>query len=319
MSLDKVSIIIPVYNEAQSLEELFSKLQDVFTHWQRDHEIIFIDDGSTDGSSEILMSLTQRDPAVRLIRFKRNFGQKAGIGAGLEHSRGEIIVILDADLQIDPADIPRLVEKIDEGYDVVSGARKSRPESLWLRRIPSIFTNLVYKWLLKIPNQDVGCGFQAYRRRDTHGINPQSTMYSYTDVFAIWRGAKFTTVPISFYQRRSGESKYSTIALVALFMDVLITFNTLPVGLAVSTIAAILGGGLSIGLIGIYLLGHMTGFSPSIVWPIFAIIIGATSLNMVMFGIINERMNRIDRHIEKEPLYIIDEIIEGKKDTSASQ
>ncbi len=312
----KVSIVIPVYNEKHTLEELFTRLQAVFAQWPRDHEFIFIDDGCTDGSTDILLTFPKRDPHARLIRFKRNFGQKAGLAAGFHHARGDIIVILDSDLQIDPENIPRLVEKLDEGFDAVSGARLKRTENLWIRRIPSMITNLVYKWALKMPHPDIGCGFQAIRRKYLEGPDLQNARCSHTVVYAVWRGARFTTIPIEFHPRREGETKYSLVALIHLFMDILITFNVYPIGLAAATAAGLAGGFLGIALCALYLIGSLFGASLSIAWPVLGLLLGATGFNMVLFGIINERMNRIDRHIEKEPIYVVDEIIEGVDGTA---
>ncbi len=307
----KVSIIIPVYNEKHTLEELFTRLQAVFAQWPRDHEFIFIDDGCTDGSTEILLTFPSRDPHARLIRFKRNFGQKAGMAAGFQYATGEIMVILDSDLQIDPENIPKLIEKLEEGYDLVSGLRLNRPENLWIRRIPSLFTNLVYKWVLKVPHPDIGCGFQAIRRKYCEYPEFQNSRWSHLAVYVIWRGARFTTIPIQFHPRPKGETKYNLIALVHLFMDVLITFNIYPVGLALATLAGLSGAAIGLAMLAVYLIGHLVGVSMSIAWPFFGILLGATGFNMVLFGIINERMNRMDRQLQKEPIYVVDEVIEG--------
>jgi glycosyltransferase involved in cell wall biosynthesis len=243
----KVSVIIPVYNEEESIPELCAELAAVLSREPWDSEIIMIDDGSTDRSAAVILRIAAQDPNVRFVRFARNFGQTAAILAGIDHATGEVLIPMDGDLQNDPADIPRLLAKIDEGYDVVSGWRKNRQDRLLSRRLPSMLANkLISRWT-GVALHDYGCTLKAYRATVLKGAQLYGEMHRFIPIYASWRGGRLDEIVVNHRVRRFGTSKYGIGRTFKVLLD-LMTVKFLG---GYTTKPAYLFGGIGISLLGI--------------------------------------------------------------------
>ncbi len=242
----KISVIVPVYNEEESIPELYAELGTVFDRERWDGEIIMVDDGSTDGSAAAISRIAEQDPRVRFVRFARNFGQTAAIMAGIDHATGDVLIPMDADLQNDPEDIPRLLAKVEEGYDVVSGWRKERQDRLWSRRVPSKIANkLISRWI-GISLSDYGCTLKAYRATVLKGEQLYGEMHRFIPIYASWRGGRITEIVVNHRARRFGESKYG----IGRTFKVLLDLMTVKFLSGYTTKPAYLFGGLAFSLIG---------------------------------------------------------------------
>jgi len=220
-----ISVLAPVYNEVDSLERLIEEITQVLLKADYEFEIVLINDGSTDGSEELIDSLTEKDPRVRAIHFRRNFGQTAAISAGMDHARGEIIVPIDADLQNDPADIPRLIERLDEGFDVVSGWRKDRKDRALTRVFPSKCANWLISAISGVKLHDYGCSLKAYRREVIEGVRLYGEMHRFIPIYAAMAGGKVAEITVNHRPREFGQSKYGLERIVKVLLDlVLIKF-----------------------------------------------------------------------------------------------
>ena len=246
----ELSIIIPVFNELETLEPLYDRLKQSLTAWESSCEILFINDGSSDGSSEELQRLAALDQRVRVLEFVRNFGQTAAIAAGFDYARGKIIIPLDADLQNDPQDIPRIMEKLGEGYDVVNCWRQDRKDP-WLTRIlPSRLANRLISWISGVYLHDYGCTLKGYRRNIVRHIRLYGEMHRFIPIFASWAGARVTEIPVRHHARRFGESKYGMIRTVKVLLDLITvkflgSYSTKPMYLFGSLgLLSFLGGSL---------------------------------------------------------------------------
>ncbi|MDF1499277.1 MAG: glycosyltransferase family 2 protein [Anaerolineales bacterium] len=228
----KVSIVVPVFNEVETVsllgEALYNALQGI------DYEILFVDDGSTDGSLEALKRIIDTHPeTMRVIEFRRNFGQTAAMAAGIDHSTGDVIVTIDADLQNDPEDIPKLIEKIDEGYDVVSGWRVDRKDN-FVRRLPSQIANWIISKVTGVDLHDYGCTLKAYRREVLEGFHLYGEMHRFIPAYAGWVGARIVEVPVQHHSRKYGQAKYGLERTGKVILDLftvkfLISFSNKPI------------------------------------------------------------------------------------------
>lgn len=215
----KVSIVVPIYNEQQNIPLLYGQLDDVLRKLGRPYEILWVDDGSTDGSARELRGLAERDPHVKVIRFRCNFGQTAAMQAGLEHASGDVLVTLDGDLQNDPADIPVLLAKIDEGYDLVHGWRKNRQDDWLTRKLPSRIANALISWSTGLEIHDLGCTLKALRREIADELELYGQMHRFIPVLAAQRGARCVEVVTHHRARRFGRSKYGISRTLQVLLD----------------------------------------------------------------------------------------------------
>ncbi|HSL68850.1 MAG TPA: glycosyltransferase family 2 protein [Longimicrobiales bacterium] len=213
-----VSLVVPVFNEELNVDELYRRVADVLDDAV---EFIFVDDGSTDGTFDRLRRLAAADSRVRLIRFRRNFGQTAALSAGIDHSRGDIIVPMDGDLQNDPRDIPRLLAKLDEGYDVVSGWRVHRKDPL-IKRLPSVIANRLISWISGVHLHDYGCSLKAYRRTVLADVRLYGEMHRFVPIYASWQGARVTELPVDHHPRTRGKSKYGIERTLKVLLDLIV-------------------------------------------------------------------------------------------------
>jgi glycosyltransferase involved in cell wall biosynthesis len=204
----ELSIFLPVYNEAANIAPLHAKLTEALSGAGRSYEILYVDDGSTDESLSRLRELALVDERVRVISLRRNYGQTAAMSAGIDHARGDVLIPMDADLQNDPADIPRLLARLDEGYDVVSGWRKDRKDAWLTRRLPSVLANRLISRIAGVTLHDYGCSLKAYRRDALTDVKLYGEMHRFIPVYAAWAGARVTEIPVTHHARRAGQSKY---------------------------------------------------------------------------------------------------------------
>ena len=215
-----VSIVIPVYNEAESISLLQSAISEAMSDLDRPWEVVYVDDGSSDKSLPALESLAQVDPEhVRVVELRRNFGQTAAIAAGIDHSAGEILVLMDADLQNDPADIPMMLEKLNQGYDVVSGWRYNRQDPFLSRRLPSQIANGLISRVTGVRLHDYGCTLKAYRREVITGFRLYGEMHRFIPAFAGWVGARIIEVQVKHHARQFGKTKYGLERTVKVILD----------------------------------------------------------------------------------------------------
>jgi glycosyltransferase involved in cell wall biosynthesis len=255
---ETLSILIPVHNEEGNLSLLCEKLEASLKKVGKPYEVIFIDDGSSDGSLEILLNLKDKNPNIKIISFSRNFGQTAALSAGIDFSRGDILIPMDGDLQNDPEDIPVLLQKIEEGYDVVSGWRKNRKDPLLTRRLPSVLANKIISWIGGVSLHDYGCTLKAYRRDILKNIRLYGEMHRFIPIYAQWIGARVSEIPVRHSRRGSGSSKYGMSRVFKVILDLmvvkfLLSYSQKPIyvfggiGLLM-VLAAILSGGYAIYL-----------------------------------------------------------------------
>ncbi|HIC97643.1 MAG TPA: glycosyltransferase [Aquificaceae bacterium] len=214
-----ISVIIPAYNEEESVRPLYEKLKRVLEKVGEDYEILFVDDGSEDGTYGVLKEIAQKDLSVKVIRFRRNYGQTAAMYAGFEHARGDVIITMDADLQNDPEDIPRLLEKLREGYDIVSGWRKDRKDPLLSRRVPSKIANWIISKVTGVELHDYGCTLKAYRAGIAKKYRLYGDMHRFLPALARRFGAKITEIPVNHHPRRYGRSKYGIGRTLRVLLD----------------------------------------------------------------------------------------------------
>lgn len=219
-----ISVVIPVYNELEALPALYEALGRALDGLGGSAEIVFADDGSRDGSGGVLDAFAQKDPRVQVLHLSRNYGQTAALMAAIEASQGDIIVAMDADGQNDPADIRRLLEKLAEGYDVVSGWRKERQDKALTRRLPSVLANRLISTLLHLPLHDYGCTLKAYRREVVEDVRLYGEMHRFIPVFAAWEGARVTELPVTHHPRESGQSKYGLGRVARVLLDLFILY-----------------------------------------------------------------------------------------------
>ena len=219
--MSQLSVVVPVYNEAENIAPLHRKLSAALQALALDHEVLYIDDGSIDGSAILLTALASADARVKLIRFRRNFGQTAAIAAGIRYASGAVIVPLDADLQNDPSDIGSLLAKLAEGYDVVSGWRKNRKDNL-LRRVPSCLANALISRVTGVALHDYGCSLKAYRAAVVKDIQLYGEMHRFIPAYAAMVGARVTELPVRHHPRAGGRSKYGLGRTARVALDLLV-------------------------------------------------------------------------------------------------
>lgn len=214
-------MVIPVKDEKDNIARLHEQLVQALVPLGRDYEIVFVDDGSIDGSFQELEALAQRDAAVKVVRLKRNFGQSAALQAGIDWSEGDIIVTMDGDLQNDPADIPILLTKLDEGYDAVLGQRARRQDHLFIRKIPSLLGNWLIRKVTGVTTKDLGCTLRAMRRDLAESIPLYGEMHRFINVLAMQTGAKLTQIPVRHHPRTAGKTKYSLSRTFRVVLDLI--------------------------------------------------------------------------------------------------
>jgi glycosyltransferase involved in cell wall biosynthesis len=217
----EVSVFLPVYNEEPNLLPLHAKLDEALKALGHTAEIIYVDDGSSDDGLNVLREIARLDDRVRVVALKRNYGQTAAMAAGIDAAQGDVLIPMDADLQNDPADIIRLLDKMAEGYDVVSGWRKNRQDTLITRKIPSMIANRLISWIGGVPLHDYGCSLKAYRRESLEDVKLYGEMHRFIPIYAAWAGARVTEIPVTHYPRTMGQSKYGLSRTIKVIFDLI--------------------------------------------------------------------------------------------------
>jgi glycosyltransferase involved in cell wall biosynthesis len=309
----ELSLIIPVYNEEENLPLLMEAINAALNPLKRSWEVIFVDDGSRDNSLDILRSLAQQAPeCVRVISFRRNFGQTAAIAAGIDHAQGDILILLDADMQNDPADIPMLLAKLDEGYDLVSGWRKARKDNRLTRTLPSNIANGLISWVTGVRLHDYGCTLKAYRRDALEGFRLYGEMHRFIPVFARSIGARITELPIRHHPRKFGVAKYGLERTVKVILDLvtvkfLLSYSNKPMHLFGGSGAFLmLLGGLDLLYLFIrrMLFETSTTNSPLFMVGVMFVIMG---FQAILMGLIAELLARTYHESQQKPTYTIRE------------
>ncbi len=303
-----LSVVIPLYNEAITVEKLHERLSGTLESLGKPYEVIYVDDGSTDGTTEILQGLHKKDPKVKVVVFNRNYGQHAAVVAGFERAAGEVMVTLDGDLQNPPEEIPRLLAKIDEGYDVVGGWRIGRRDSI-VRRALSYMINQVTSSIVGVKMKDYGCMLRAYRREVVDRICQCREVSSFIPVLANSFARSVVEIPVGHSPRSSGRSRYTPFRLLRLNFDLLTGFSLLPIqavslaGIVVSF--AGLGFAVFLGIRRFFVGPEVEG-----VFTLFAILFFFVGLQILALGLIGEYVGRIYMEVRRRPRYVVREILE---------
>jgi len=305
----KLSIVIPIFNEDQNLTPLYRELKAVLEGMGTAYELIFIDDGSDDASGELLQRLAQKDRGVKVIQFRKNFGQTAAIAAGVEHARGEIIITMDGDGQNDPRDIPRLLERLEQGYDVASGWRRHRKDAFLNKRFPSAMANRLISWLTGVRLHDYGCTLKAYRRDILNDVRLYGEMHRFIPAYASWVGARITEIEVAHHPRRHGRSKYGLSRTTSIILDLITIlflqrYSTKPIRLFGGAGMTLFGLGILTGLFVLYrrIIWGGVWISPMILISFFFITMGVM---FILLGLIAEIIIRTYHESQGKPIYTI--------------
>lgn len=310
-----LSLVVPVYNEEENLPLLYEAVHAALDPLSYSWELVVVDDGSSDGSLEVMRSLAAQDPAhIRVVAFRRNFGQTAAIAAGIDHSSGDTVVLLDADLQNDPADIPRLLAKLDEGYDVASGWRKDRKDAYITRTLPSNAANWLISTVTGVQLHDFGCTLKAYRREALSGFRLYGEMHRFIPVFAHSGGARITELEVQHHPRRYGKTKYGLERTIKVVLDLF----TVKFLLDYAGKPIYLFGGAGMVLITLSFLGLLlllvrrvaTGI-PVLTSPFFIIgvMLAILGFQSILMGLMAEMLVRTYHESQEKPTYRVRETI----------
>jgi undecaprenyl-phosphate 4-deoxy-4-formamido-L-arabinose transferase len=298
-----LSVVVTVYNEAGSVDELYHRAVAALDPGPRTFELIFVDDGSTDGTFAALERLHKADPRIRAVRFKRNFGQHPAMHAGLSRARGDVVVTMDGDLQNEPEDIPRLVEAIEAGYDVASGRRRARKDPLG-RALPSRLINGMLRRFTRVDISDFGCAFNAYRSSSVEPMLGSIGKQKFTKALVLSGGASVVEVDVG-HAPRQGPSRYSPLRLTRLALHVLAGFWPQPIqwiGVILGTVSSLLALGL--GIYGVvYWIDNANFPGPLFGGVAVLFVLGIQGFILALIG---EYLGRIQRDVEGRPLYTID-------------
>ena len=309
-----LSIIVPIYNEAENIADLHAGISAAMAGLPLEYEVILVDDGSMDNSFSLLKGIALEDKRVKVIRLRRNFGQTAAMAAGFDAAAGRVLVPMDGDLQNDPADIPRLMEKIQEGYDVVSGWRKERMDAFVNRKLPSLMANLVISRMTGIKLHDYGCTLKAYRREVIEGINLYGEMHRFVPALASQVGARMTEIPVNHRHRLHGKSKYGISRTMRVILDLLtvkflLSYSTKPIQLfgkwGIYTLAAaFLSGGATLYM---KFFEHMSmNRNPLFILTAFLLFMG---IQFIVLGLLGEVNARTYYEAQGKQIYVVRETV----------
>ena len=309
----ELSLFLPVLDEEENLRPMHEKIGAALDALGKTAEVIYVDDGSTDESLSILRELAAEDKRIRVISLRRNYGQTAAMSAGIDAARGEILIPMDADLQNDPADIKRLLDKLDQGYDVVSGWRKNRQDKLISRKIPSQIANRVISWIGGVPLHDYGCSLKAYRRDVIQDVKLYGEMHRFIPIYAAWAGARVTEIPVDHHARTMGKSKYGISRTIKVIFDLMTikfmaSYQTKPIyvfgtfGMLAFLLAVIAG----IWAIVLKIEGTSFILTPL---PVLSIVMFAISVQFFLMGLLAELQVRTYHESQDKAIYAVREKI----------
>lgn len=310
----EISVVVPLFNEEDNIEPLLIRLREALEPLGKEYEIILVDDGSTDGSFESLRRLHARDPRLKVVRLRRNFGQTAAFSAGFDQAEGRVIVTIDADLQNDPADIPLLLAKLEQGYDIVSGWRKGRQDPFLSRRLPSMVANLLISEVTGVKLHDYGCSLKAYRREVVKNVDLYGELHRFIPALASWMGISLAEVPVTHHPRRYGKSKYGLSRTPRVILDLLtvrflLSYSARPIhifgslGILTSFLGAIILAYL--GLIRLVLQRSIAD-RPVLFLGVLLFVVG---VQFVTMGLLAELTIRTYHEARNKPTYMVREIL----------
>ncbi len=314
-----LSIVVPLYNEAENLEILYAQIKDSLDSLNKAYEVIMVDDGSTDDSFVHLQMIHAQDGRFRIIQLRRNFGQTAAFSAGFDLAQGEVIITMDGDLQNDPADIPLLLQKMDEGYDIVSGWRVNRRDKFLTRRLPSILANRLISRSTNIMLHDYGCSLKAYRREVLQNTKLYGEMHRFIPALASQMGVQVAEIPVNHRARQYGRSKYSLNRTIRVILDLLtvkflLDYATRPMQIfgLLGLITFAFGAGLA-GYLTVMRFFFDTPLSdrPILLLAVLLIVIG---VQLIIMGLIGEMIVRTYYETQDKPIYMIKEIVPESKE-----
>lgn len=308
-----ISVVSPVYNEEGNIEELYNELISALSKTGKTFEIIFVDDGSTDSTFEILKKIREKDNRVKIIRFRRNFGQTPALSAGFDYSRGDIVITIDADLQNDPSDIEILLKKMEEGYDLVSGWRWKRKDKFFTRILPSKIANFLISLITGVKLHDYGCTLKAYRSEVVKNIRLYGEMHRFVPAVASLLGINVAEVKVNHRKRKAGKSKYGIGRTIRVILDLitvkfLISYSTRP--LQIFGLVGLLTGGTGF-LLGLYLTylkiieKQAIGNRPLLLLSVLLIFLGAQFISL---GLLAEMLSRTYHEAVEKKTYAIKEL-----------
>ncbi|MCP2620365.1 glycosyltransferase family 2 protein [Candidatus Aminicenantes bacterium AC-334-K16] len=316
-----LSIVVPVYNEEKSLQELHHEISRVCQEMGRPYEVIYVDDGSTDSSFYRLQEIQRQDHQVKIVRLRKNFGQTAALSAGFDYAQGEIIISLDADLQNDPQDFPRLLKKLEEGYDMVNGWRKKRQDPFLTRRLPSMVANWLISLITGVKLHDYGCTLKAFHRDVVQNIKLYGELHRFIPAIASHIGVRITEIPVNHRPRKYGHSKYSLWRFFKVILDLLtvkflLSYSTRPLQIfgTFGLISGIIGGGIGLYLTYVRLIVKQ-GISnrPLLLLSILLIVIG---IQFISIGLLAELLVRTYHESSEKKIYYVREVIGYKSSSS---
>ncbi|NJN22211.1 MAG: glycosyltransferase family 2 protein [Leptolyngbya sp. RL_3_1] len=309
-----LSIVVPIYNERDSIPALVSVIQASLEKLAIPYEIICVDDGSKDGSADLLRDYAQQDRNLTALLLRRNYGQTPAMAAGFDHAKGDVIITMDGDLQNDPADIPKLLEKLNEGYDLVSGWRKYRQDNKVTRLLPSQIANWLISLVTEVKLHDYGCSLKAYRREVVQDMNLYGELHRFLPALAFIEGARIAEIPVNHHARKFGSSKYGLGRTFRVVMDLMTVyfmkrFLTKPMHVfgSLGMISAVSGIGLGVYLTLVKILaGQDIGDRPLL---ILAVVLFLTGIQLFSFGLLAELLMRTYHESQKRPIYRIREVV----------
>ena len=319
-----ISVVVPVLNEEESLPILHQRLTEALAANGYSYEIIIVDDGSTDRSFEIMRELQAHDPHLRVVRFRRNYGQTAAFSAGFDRAQGDVVITIDADLQNDPADIPTLMAKIDEGYDVVSGWRVDRQDRFLDRRLPSIVANNMIRWATGVDIHDNGCSLKAYRREVLQDVRLYGEMHRFLPALAYAAGARVAEIPVQHHPRRYGKAKYGLSRTLKVFLDIiavrfLMSYSTRPIHIfGLLGLLCFAGGAailLYLAIVRLFLLQPIAN-RPVMLLGILLTMLG---VQLVTTGLLAELVIRTYYESQGKPIYTVREDVSRAEDEESRQ
>jgi glycosyltransferase involved in cell wall biosynthesis len=309
-----LSVVVPIFNERENVAELYGQLTSVLVNSGRSYEVVFVDDGSTDGTCQELKQLAATDSRIKLVVFRRNYGQTAAMQAGLQHASGEVLITIDGDLQNDPADIPMMVDKIEEGYDLVHGWRKNRQDAWLSRKLPSLLANWLIAHTTRFPIHDLGCTLKAIRREIAQELELYGEMHRFIPILAHQRGARCVEIVTRHHARRYGKSKYGISRTLRVVLDLLtvkylLDYYASPMKLfgLLGVAATALGVAAGFGTVAMKWVGDvdMTG-NPLLLLTVFSLMAG---LQFFSLGLLGEVCARIYYASDDKRNYAVRELV----------
>ena len=309
-----ISVVIPLYNEEESIPQLCSALTAALQRYGKPYEIIIVDDGSKDGSFEMLAAQAHQDPHWTVIQLRRNFGQTAAFSAGFNRARGDVVITMDADLQNDPNDIPLLMAKIDEGYDIVSGWRQDRQDRFLDRRLPSMIANRMISNVTDVRLHDYGCSLKAYRRDVLQHVHLYGELHRFIPALASQVGGTVAEVPVNHFARKYGRSKYGISRAVRVALDLITvwflgSYSTRPIHVFGTLGLLSAAGGFVIGLYLTFVklgLGQNIGTRPMLQLAVLLVVIG---VQLITMGLLGEMMTRTYFESQNKPIYVVRTVV----------